>query len=266
MVQTKPGTSVVVGVDGSSSAVHAAVWAVEEAVSRDIPLRLIHVIQSTAVDVRREADEGEAALDAAHSAVTQTGRIVKVDSALVRGPVAATLVAESSDAAMLCVGSAGVGRRLIKYLGSIAAAVAQSAPCQVAVIRTSDGECRPAPGDIAVVIEHSRDLDTILEIALQERQLRHGDLLILNVASSRLLELLPEDVDRRLNAWLGKHSDVTAHVVVAPDDIAELLAARATPVRLTVVAAGGAATHVVGPYGRYVLQDTDCSVLVVPPS
>jgi nucleotide-binding universal stress UspA family protein len=266
MVQTKPGTSVVVGIDGSPSAIHAAVWAVEEAVSRDVPLRLVHVIQSTAVDVHREADEGEVALHAAHSAVTQTGRIVKVESALVRGPVAATLVAESSDAAMLCVGSAGVGRRLIKYLGSIAAAVAESAPCQVGIIRTSGGKNQSTPGDIAVVIEHSRDLDTVLEIALEERQLRHGDLLILNVASSRILELLPEDVDRRLNAWLDRHSDVTAHVIVAPDDIPELLAGRATPVRLTVVTAGGAATHVVGPYGRFVLQDTDCSVLVVPPS
>ncbi|MET0474528.1 MAG: universal stress protein, partial [Mycobacterium sp.] len=45
---TKPLTSIVVGIDGSSSAVHAAEWAVDEAVSRDVPLRLVYVVQSTA--------------------------------------------------------------------------------------------------------------------------------------------------------------------------------------------------------------------------
>ena len=36
--------AVVVGIDGSRSAVDAALWAVDEAVSRDIPLRLVYAI------------------------------------------------------------------------------------------------------------------------------------------------------------------------------------------------------------------------------
>ncbi len=36
--------TVVVGVDGSKAAINAAQWAVDEAVHRDIPLRLVHVI------------------------------------------------------------------------------------------------------------------------------------------------------------------------------------------------------------------------------
>ena len=36
--------SVVVGVDGSHAAVNAAKWAVDEAISRQIPLRLVHVV------------------------------------------------------------------------------------------------------------------------------------------------------------------------------------------------------------------------------
>ena len=39
-----PKTSVVVGIDGSQAAIQAAEWAVDEAVSREVPLRLIHVI------------------------------------------------------------------------------------------------------------------------------------------------------------------------------------------------------------------------------
>ncbi len=36
--------SVVVGIDGSQAAVNAAKWAVDGAISRRIPLRLIHVV------------------------------------------------------------------------------------------------------------------------------------------------------------------------------------------------------------------------------
>ncbi|HEY1439670.1 MAG TPA: universal stress protein [Mycobacterium sp.] len=37
--------SIVVGIDGSRAAIHAALWAVDEAVSRDIPLRLLYAIE-----------------------------------------------------------------------------------------------------------------------------------------------------------------------------------------------------------------------------
>jgi len=36
-----PPTAVVVGIDGSKAAVRAALWAIDDAVDRDIPLRLI---------------------------------------------------------------------------------------------------------------------------------------------------------------------------------------------------------------------------------
>ncbi|MDT5144785.1 MAG: hypothetical protein QOI79_4152, partial [Mycobacterium sp.] len=54
----RPSPSVVVGVDGSRAAVHAAIWAADEAVSRDIPLRLICAIPpdgTAQIDARNEA-------------------------------------------------------------------------------------------------------------------------------------------------------------------------------------------------------------------
>jgi nucleotide-binding universal stress UspA family protein len=39
-----PKPSVVVGIDGSQAAIRAAEWAVDEAVSREVPLRLVEVI------------------------------------------------------------------------------------------------------------------------------------------------------------------------------------------------------------------------------
>ena len=40
---TEHGRSVVVGIDGSQAALDAATWAVDEAVSLGVPLRLVHV-------------------------------------------------------------------------------------------------------------------------------------------------------------------------------------------------------------------------------
>lgn len=50
--------SVVVGIDGSRPALDAALWAVDEAVSRDIPLRLVYAIDPGKAD---EADSQGAA-------------------------------------------------------------------------------------------------------------------------------------------------------------------------------------------------------------
>jgi nucleotide-binding universal stress UspA family protein len=266
MQYEQPSASVVVGIDGSSAAVHAAIWAVDEAVSRDIPLRLIHVIQSTATDIHRETDHAEAILRAAHAAVRQTGQPVKIETAVMRGPVAATLVAESTEAAMVCVGSAGSERQASKSIGAIGSAVAHSALCPVAIIRTRDDDApRPMSGDIAVVIDDSRDVEFVLQVAMEEAHLRNATLLVLNVTSSRIRELAPEEVDRHLAEWLGRHPEVPAHVLMAPDDLPVFLTAHDTPVQLTVIANGDASARLVGPYGRFVLRDTGCSVLLVRP-
>ena len=44
MNKDESATSVVVGIDGSRSALDAALWGVDEAVSRDVPLRLVYAI------------------------------------------------------------------------------------------------------------------------------------------------------------------------------------------------------------------------------
>ena len=51
MTQLERSKPVVVGIDGSQAAIDAATWAVDEAVSRGVPLRLVHV--SAAKQARR---------------------------------------------------------------------------------------------------------------------------------------------------------------------------------------------------------------------
>ena len=61
--------SIVVGIDGSRTAVRAALWAIDEAVSRDVPLRLVGAANSPA-----ERAEAELAVRSAAAAVASRAR------------------------------------------------------------------------------------------------------------------------------------------------------------------------------------------------
>lgn len=115
--------SVIVGIDGSDTAIHATQWAVPEAVARSVPLRLVYVTKPahpSADDYYADLHHAEAALRAASDVVAATGQPVKVETATVAGLPSVSLVAESRDAAMLCIGSVGVGRYAEAILGSTA--------------------------------------------------------------------------------------------------------------------------------------------------
>ena len=84
MQQHCPSPAVVVGVDGSRSAVDAALWAVDEAVSRDIPLRLVYAIDPTCSgtdpqDAARDLAAAEIAVRHAFTAVESTDKPVKIE-------------------------------------------------------------------------------------------------------------------------------------------------------------------------------------------
>jgi len=85
---------VVVGIDGSKAAIRAALWAVDEAVSRDVPLRLLHAIEQAD---RRESGPAtaETALRQARTAIEAAGTPVKMESEIAHGPALETPIAES---------------------------------------------------------------------------------------------------------------------------------------------------------------------------
>jgi nucleotide-binding universal stress UspA family protein len=255
---------VVVGIDGSRSALHAAEWAADEAASRDIPLRLIHVIASTATDIHQETAAAEEALRTAHAAVNGTGQPVEIESTIEHGPVAATLAAESTSAAMLCVGSVGSGHSAPKYLGAVATAVAELAQCQVAIIRNFGDARWSESDDIAVVIDDSPDIEAVFRIALDEARLRNATLLIVTSAMSPIGQGPPDRIDRRLADWLRRYPDVQTRNLLVPNDIPAFLAEHDPPVQLTIMSrcTGNTVTRLIGYYGRLAPGDTGCSVLL----
>jgi nucleotide-binding universal stress UspA family protein len=204
MIQLDP-KSVVVGVNGSQAAMNAAKWAVEEAIGRQLPLRLIYVIKDSGAHIpspheasRYDASEwelerGETVLSQAICAVHSAGRPVEVETVILSGDPGQVLVDESLDAAMVCVGTSRHGRAADGLLGPTAVALVTHAHCPVAIIRTNPDGSPTELGVIAVVLNDEPDNDEVVHRAMEEGRRRHATV---------------RQIDRRLDSWICRYPDV----------------------------------------------------------
>src|ERR1700733_5957558 len=270
-----PQRSVVVGIDGSQAAIQAAEWAVDEAVSREAELRLIHVIHeqvepATIVSVdneRMELEYGETALSMASAAVATTGKPVKVETAILRGNPATALIAESRNAAMVCVGSTGFGRFAKALLGSTVAELAEAAHCPVAIIRTRQHRAKPDIDLIVVAVNDSPGNDDVVEQAMVEAQLRHAPVLALGVWRQDLGEMPHDEVERRVHVWEQRYPSVQFHALATRTGIADFLDVSSSRIQLAVIGSADTdqVTRLIGPRSHPVLGHAECSVLIVRP-
>jgi nucleotide-binding universal stress UspA family protein len=263
---------VVVGIDGSDTAVNAAVWALDEAIRRDTSLRLVHAVNNVSLpgavagDPQLEIEYAESALSAALDAVHATGKAVKTETAIVRGTPDAVLIAESRGAALLCVGSAGVGWVASKALGSTAAALAVGAHCPVALIR--DGDV-PAPHHaqnwIAVGIDGTRQNTYVITQAMEEARLRHGAVLAVGVWQEDFGATPYDQLDRCVEEWRQRYPDVNICPVATRADLMRFLADNHDEhVQLAVIGEDEAhrAVDIIGPHGHSLVAHGECSVLI----
>lgn len=250
--------SVVVGIDGSEAAINTAKWAIDEAICRGLPLRLVHVIPSaqphahlagSAVGSDWELEKGEAALALAECAVQSAGTPVEVETVLLCGIPEQVLINESHDAALVCVGSARHGWAAEKLLGPTAAALARGAYCPVAIIRTSPGEPPSEHGVIAVVLNDQRDNDEVLHHAMEEGRRRNSTVRL---------------IDRRINSWIRRYPDVPVEMVAAGTG-ARTAAKHSHLVDLAVVGKADAdeIAELATPNCHPILGYPDCSVLLI---
>jgi nucleotide-binding universal stress UspA family protein len=268
-----PPASIVVGVDGSKAAVRAAIWAVAEAVSRHIPLRLVHVI---APDVNagvhpggldREYVRAEHIANEAWKAVEATGKPVELEMEILRGEPASMLARASRSAAMVCVG--WTGRSRSAELGSTASALSRSAQCPVAVIlqraRASvDGRW------IIARVDESLSSDAVLHQAMKEARLRRAPLLALTTGSDREVgtdtgHAVRVRLDRHLAERSADASEVSVCSLPVGEGVLGYLANNVGLAQLVVVGADDphVVTELTGPHADAVLHHTNCSVMSV---
>jgi len=268
-----PRQAVVVGVDGSLAAIQAVRWAVVEAVSREAPLRLVAAVPqqvepapyASVGSLRMERDAGEAALRRASAAARAAAAVrVKVETEVLLGDPATVLIAESRDAAMVCVGSVGIGRLARALLGSTAAEVAAGASCSVAVIRTQPSQLKPDSNVIAVAVSESPGNDGVVERAIKEAQLRHLPVLAVGAWRQDLGEMPYDELDRRVAVWEERYPDVHFHVVATRSGMVDFLGASDRRIQLAVIGSGDIdeVAGLIGPQSHYFFGHAECSVLI----
>ena len=268
-----PKPSVVVGIDGSQAAIRAAEWAVDEAVSREVPLRLVEVIPeqvepapfASVGNVQMEVEYAGTALRIASAAVTASGQPVKVETAILRGDPATALIAESRDAEMVCVGSTGIGRFARALLGSTVAELAEAATCPVAIIRTQQRRPKPGSSLIVVAVNDSPGNDDVVEQAIREAQLRHAPVLALGVWRRDLAEMPSDELDRRVHFWERRYPSVQFHARATRTGIADFLDASDRRIQLAVIGSTDIdqVASLIGPHSHPILGHAECSVLIV---
>jgi nucleotide-binding universal stress UspA family protein len=205
-------SAVVVGIDGSRWSVDAALWAAAEAVGRDLPLRLLYVLEPREVG---ELDEQRAAEDlaCAHvsvrrtvSAVEAAGRPVKIEWEIVAGNPSRILQDASRSAELMCIGSMGIAHATGQRLGSTSSALATSTHCPLAIIR-GDQQHSVEPGSIVVEIDETLDNAGIFDLAIGEARLRGVPLSVLVTTRTGQLQARAQ-LDRRIARYRSLYPDV----------------------------------------------------------
>lgn len=161
MTTTEASTGpVVVGIDGSETALGGARWAAEFAARHALPLTLLHAIPKLDwhfAGPERSAGpeggaEGDAVLAAAHSAAHSVQPDLQVRTAAVRGGVAAVLADASQSARLLVVGT-GAGDH--RALGGHAVRIVHRAECPVVVWRPAVATRTGKPLPVVVGVDES---------------------------------------------------------------------------------------------------------------
>jgi len=272
MSEQLTSASIVVGIDGSRTAVRAALWAIAEATSRDIPLRLVAAANSPA-----ERADAELAVRSAASAVEATGRPVALETHVFDGEPTPILLKHSGTAAMVCVGAVGRTHFDRNRVGSTTGALVAAAHCPIAVVR-GDNESVAEPGGWVVVeLDETPDSAAVLQFGVAEARLRHAPLRVLGAWQSRYTDvhdshavadgnrLVRSQLDRRLSQWRHLYPDLDAKPVAIHGSALSYLSKHANEIQLVVVGAPNATGvgELLGPMGLTTLNDTDCTILVI---
>jgi nucleotide-binding universal stress UspA family protein len=286
------GRTVVVGIDGSDSALDAVRWAAAEAVRRGVPLRVV-----TAFDWNQEhplgqvglgADYREIMLTAARrqlaEAVAVAGETagIEVEEQLVVGFPIPVLEAESRRAQLVVLGDRGYGGVSGLLVGSVSVAMSSRAECPVVLVRRKEGEpLEDRQRPVVVGVDGSGISEAAMAFAFDAASRRGVPLVAVHAWWDQILDrvvpLLDWDVieaeerevlAERLAGWGEKYPDVEVERLVTPDRPARVLVEESRRAQLVVVGSrgrGAAAGLLLGSVSHAVLHRARCSVAVVRP-
>jgi nucleotide-binding universal stress UspA family protein len=225
-------------------------------------------------------DRGRDWLAEARAAAEQAVPGLRVDVVLETAPPVSTLVKESRDAALVVLGSRGLGGFSGLVLGSTAVEVAARAQCPVAVVR---GQEAPADGPVVVGVDGTPVGEAAIAFAFAEASARGADLVAVHawtdlvieaayLGGAAALDFAPieqqaeEVLAERLAGWQEKYPDVRVTREVVRDRPTAALLRHAEHAQLVVVGSrgrGGFRGLLLGSTSQHLLHHAPCAVTVV---
>jgi nucleotide-binding universal stress UspA family protein len=297
MTRNTMGMPIVVGVDGSTSALHAAGWAASVAARRHQPLRLVFASNSVAYGYgawlappQNYFDEllasGEQLLRAVETALRRDHPDLEIAVEVQTASPIPTLIGQSDEARLLVLGSRGTGGFGGMLAGSTAVALVAHGRCPVAVIRGAGPEALPpTEGPVVVGVDGSATGEAAVATAFDEASWRGADLVAVhswleNAADKDLLrrgdaewalaeQNEAEVLAERMAGWQEKYPDVTVRRVLARGKPVDRLLERAVDAQLIVVGSrgrGGISGMLLGSTSQALIYHATCPLLVVRPT
>ncbi len=282
---------VLVGIDGSDSALAAARWAAGEALLRRASMRLVYAFGWLPV---RDADDSvqlvpgrrdnlrnvaEERLDIAATQVAAVAPDLAVSREVLTGYPARLLAELSAHAQLVVVGNRGLGGFGGLLLGSVGAALAAHAACPVVVVRGRSSIKSAHAGPVVVGVDGSPLSDAALTFAVQAAVARRAPLRAVHTWLDAALPVVNRGVDwdvvsvqeedvlsQRLAGWRETYPDLQIESVVVQDRPAHTLLEQASDAQLLVVGSrgrGGLTGMALGSVSQAVLCHAQCPVAVV---
>lgn len=218
---------ILVGTDGSSSALRAVCWAAAEAQRRRVKLLIAHIVDAglfaydPLVALQYGGDDDTAAAEVIATAEQRVEKHfpnVVTARVITAGDPAAQLISLSRAAILTVVGASGHGGFSATLLGSVAMALITHGDAPVAVVRPGADGRVPRVGAVVVGVDGSECSVDAVAWAFDEASRRRAPLVAVHSWTFYASSLAP------LPASLESQRDLAAQVVAERAVIAERLA------------------------------------------
>ncbi|MER7251386.1 universal stress protein [Kribbella sp. NPDC000426] len=249
---------VVVGIDGSPAADVAISWGATEAAVLRSPLHLVHTVTpggspGAAGDIVYKA--------VAHARGLESG--IVIDTRIESGSPSAALVKASVGAAVVVIGSRGLGLMAGALIGSTGLDLAANARCPVVVVRP-DLSATPG-GRVVIGYDGSPMSDAALDFGLDHA--RRHDLAVRVVAAQPEGSELHRITEDELREAVHARGGTDAELIQITGHPAEHILRLSEDANLIVIGArgrGGFAGMLIGSVSQTVLHHAGCPVAVIP--
>jgi nucleotide-binding universal stress UspA family protein len=249
---------VVVGIDGSPAADVAIKWGTQEAAALRSPLHLVYAVAPGSPP----SQAGEVVYKAVAQARGLSPEVV-IDTHIEIGSPSAALVKASGSAAIVVIGSRGLGVTIGALVGSTGLDLAANARCPVVVVRPDLGSL--AGVRVVIGYDGSPASDTALDFGLEHA--RRHNLAVRVVAAHPTgsdLHQITEDGLREAVHARGGHDAELIHITGHPAEHLLRLSSDAALIVLGARGRGGFAGMLIGSVSQTVLHHADCPVAIIP--